>query len=203
MGGEETARLRCLLGHCRALLLNVRAWVCSMRHPRSIPWGHPAADLTSLFACPLPVARCRAIPLPPLPPSRLGGTVPPGLGSCCAWLCWGLLCLSLCSWCPSLVYPCQSSIPKAAVGVPLMVVAAPQKGFPMGSVTGSLLTPSHCGVGGCVLLWGHTWGGQLVWGSPVLALEWNGRVLGYLAGLGSAGDEGSVCRRCRGWRASL
>lgn len=67
--------------------------------------------------------------------------------ACLALLGAPLLCL--CSRCPSLVSPCWSPVPKAAVGGPLLVVAAPQKGFPLGRV--SLLSPSHCG-GLCPLL---------------------------------------------------
>lgn len=44
-----------------------------------------------------------------------------------------------------------------------MVVAAPQKGFPTGSVMGSLLTPSHYG-GGCV---SPALGTPVGWGASV------------------------------------
>jgi len=80
---KETAQLCSLLGHHRTLVLNVRAWFCSVRCPCSIPWGHPAAEMHPPFLKPGTMLPRSLL----LPPGWGGLGIPPGLGSCCAWLC--------------------------------------------------------------------------------------------------------------------
>lgn len=157
--GEETARPCCLLDHHRAPLLNVRAWFCSVRCPRSIPWGHPAAEMRPPFLQPDTMPLCFLFP-----PQAGRGTIPPRVGVmlCLALLRAPLLCL--CSRCPSVVSPCRSSVPKAAAGGSSRGGGYSTKRFFCREGNGVPAdTEPLWGV--CVLLWGHLWGGQLGWGS--------------------------------------
>lgn len=159
------------------------------------PLGTPCSGEASPPSCSW--APCH--PAPSIPPPQAGGE-----GNTTPFQGWGLAVLGFAGgssaagvplWCP-LAVPLSQKLQLGWERGPLMVVAAPQKGFPTGSVMRPLLTPSHCGVCVCPLLWGHPWGGEPVWGSPVWAPERDSGVLG------NAGDDGSVYRRCRGWRAS-
>lgn len=191
-------------GNCWALLsagsLQGAALKCQfgfdVRCPCSVPWGHTAAELCPPSFCSR--SSCHS------PPSN-----PPGWGQPSPWG-WGLAVLGFagapllcpCVQCPSLMSPCGYSVPKAPAGGSFHCGGCPPKRFSHGEHDG---IPADTEPWGCVCLCSggtrvHGVGSRV--GEPSFGPRGGWWVLGCSAGSWGASDAGSVCRRCRGWRAS-